>query len=126
MLEVRRKRILIIEDMAEIRRLIRVSLKREDFEIFEAETGDSGLAMALELKPDLVLLDRMLPGVLDGVSVCRAIKEGKAQPKVLMLTAMRGRENVAEGRSAGADGYIVKPFSPLELLAIVNQQLADG
>ena len=124
--EARRKRILIIEDVAEIRKLIRVSLKREDFEVFEAATGDSGLAMALELKPDLVLLDRMLPGTLNGLSVCRAIKGGPAQPKVLMLTAMRGRENVAEGRDAGADGYILKPFSPLELLAIIDQHLADS
>lgn len=125
MLEMHRKRILIIEDMAEIRRLLRVSLNRDDFEVFEAANGDSGLAMALELKPDLVLLDRMMPGTLNGLSVCRAIKSGEAPPKVLMITAMRGRENVAEGRDAGADGYIVKPFSPMELLANVDQHLAD-
>jgi DNA-binding response OmpR family regulator len=120
-----RQRILIVEDRPEIRRLIRVTVQLEDYEVLEADTGDTGLAMALELKPDLVLLDIMMPGSLDGMSVCRAIKRSAAPPKVLLLTAMRGRQHVSEGREAGADAYLLKPFSPLELIDIINQQLSD-
>ena len=120
-----RKKILIVEDRADIRRLIRVTVQLEEYEVFEAKDGDTGLAMALEIKPDLVLLDVMMPGALDGLSVCRAIKSSATPAKVLLLTALRGRQHVSEGREAGADAYLLKPFSPLELIDLINQQLAD-
>jgi CheY-like chemotaxis protein len=92
----RAKKILIVEDQDEIRRLIR---------------------------PDLVLLDVMLPGALDGLHVCRAIKAGPNPPLVLLLTSLGGRGRIAVGQKAGADAYLLKPFSPLQLIEIINHLL---
>jgi len=119
----RPKKILIVEDQDEVRRLIRMTVQLEDYEVVEADSGDSGLAMALEFKPDLVLLDVMLPGALDGFHVCRAIKAGAIPPPVLLLTAIGGRSRIAAGQKAGADGYLLKPFSPLQLIDTINQLL---
>jgi len=117
------KKILIVEDHADIRRLIRMTLEFEDFEIYEAADGDSGLAMALAVAPDLVLLDVMMPGVLSGLDVCRALQGLQNPPRLLLLTARGRAEDLAEGLQAGADGYMVKPFSPLQLIENINQQL---
>lgn len=117
------KKILIVEDQDEVRRLIRMTVQLEDYEVFEADTGDSGLAMALEIKPDLVVLDVMMPGALDGLHVCRAIKASPNPPPVLMLTALGRRSSIATGQKAGADAYLLKPFSPLQLIDTINQLL---
>jgi len=79
--------------------------------------------MALEIKPDLVVLDVMMPGALDGFHVCRAIKASPTAPAVLLLTALGGRGRIAAGRAAGADAYLLKPFSPLQLIDTINQLL---
>ena len=73
------KRILIVEDQADIRDLIRMSLEHGDFEIHEAEDGDQGLQMAQRLAPDLVLLDVMMPGQLNGLAVCKRLKADPSQ-----------------------------------------------
>lgn len=119
----RPRKILIVEDQDEVRRLIRMTVQFEDHEVFEADSGDSGLAMALEIKPDLVLLDIMLPGALDGLHVCRAIKAGPTPPPVLLITALGGRSRVMAGQKAGADAYLLKPFSPLQLIDTINRLL---
>jgi CheY-like chemotaxis protein len=118
-----RKKILIVDDQEEIRRLIRMSVQLEDYEVFEADTGDTGLAKALEIKPDLVVLDVMMPGALDGLHVCRAIKAGPTPTRVLLLTALGGRSRMAAAQKAGADAYLLKPFSPLQLIDVINQLL---
>ena len=118
------RKILIVEDQDDIRRLIRLTVQLEDYEVFEADSGDSGLAMALEIKPDLVLLDVLMPGVLDGLHVCRAIKAGPKPPPILLLTALGGRSRIAAGQKAGADAYLLKPFSPLQLVDTINRLLA--
>jgi two-component system phosphate regulon response regulator PhoB len=117
------KKILIVEDHADIRRLIRMTLEFDDFEIFEAQDGDSGLAMALSLAPDLVLLDVMMPGVLNGLDVCRALQALPQPPRVVLLTARGRHQDLAAGRQAGAHAYLVKPFSPLQLMENINEQL---
>ena len=117
------RKILVVEDQAEIRNLIRMTVKLEDHEVHEAADGDTGLAMALELQPDLVLLDVTLPGVLDGLQVCRALKALPTPPHVLLLTARRGKEDIRAGRDAGADAYNLKPISPLQLIDLIDQQL---
>lgn len=115
-------RILIVEDQAEIRHLIQITLSMSDYEVYEAETGPQGLAKARELKPDLVLLDVMMPGGMTGFEVCQAIK---ADPNlsgvmVMMLTALGAVADIDLARDSGADAYWVKPFSPGELLEQVE------
>ena len=119
-------RILIVEDQADIRKLIRMTLEFGDFEIHEAHDGESGLAMARAIRPAVMLLDVMMPGLLDGYQVCTRIKQDADLKaiQVVMLTA-RGQATVlAAGESAGADAYLVKPFSPLELIERVEAMVA--
>jgi DNA-binding response OmpR family regulator len=119
------KRILIVEDQADIRELIRMTLEIEDFDIHEAESGDLGLQMARQLKPDLVLLDVMMPGSLDGFGVCGHIKGDASlrKMKVVILSAKGQDHDKQQGKQAGADGYLTKPFSPRQLLDVVARQL---
>jgi DNA-binding response OmpR family regulator len=111
-------RILIVEDQPDICKLIRMTLEFGDFEIHEAHDGESGLNMARAVQPTLMLLDVMMPGLLDGYQVCQRIKQDPtmAQIKVIMLTARGQASDLAMGEAAGADAYLVKPFSPLELI----------
>jgi two-component system phosphate regulon response regulator PhoB len=122
----KRKRVLVVDDQDDIRRLICMTVQFEDYEVFEADSGDTGLAMALELKPDLVMLDVLMPGALDGLHVCRAIKAMPDPPRVLLLTGQGGRARRDAGHKAGADAYLLKPFSPLQLIAIINEQLGTA
>ncbi len=116
--------ILIIEDEKEIAELIRQTLERESFTCYLAHNGNEGLDMFYQKQPDLILLDIMLPG-LDGLEVCNRIRQkpGTKDPYILMLTA-RGEEiDRIIGLSTGADDYLVKPFSPRELVARVRALL---
>ncbi|HET8870784.1 MAG TPA: response regulator [Aquabacterium sp.] len=117
------KRVLIVEDQVDIRELIRLTLELEDFDIHEADNGDTGLSAAMELKPDLVLLDVMMPGSLDGIGVCRRIKSDPAlkKIKVIILSAKGQESDRHQGQQAGADGYLTKPFSPKQLLEVVTK-----
>ena len=119
-------RILIVEDQADIRKLIRMTLEFGDFEIHEAGDGETGLAMARAMRPHVMLLDVMMPGLLDGYQVCSRIKQDldlKAI-QVVMLTARGQATDLAAGQAAGADAYLVKPFSPLELIDRVESMVA--
>jgi DNA-binding response OmpR family regulator len=111
-------RILIVEDQTDICKLIRMTLEFGDFEIHEAHDGESGLNMARAIKPHVMLLDVMMPGLLDGYQVCRRIKQDAnlKQIQVVMLTARGQATDLDAGSEAGADAYLVKPFSPLELI----------
>lgn len=117
------KRALIVEDQADIRELIRMTLELEYTDIHEAENGDSGLVAARGLRPDLVLLDVMMPGSLDGFEVCRQLRADPSlrRTKVVMLTARGQESDQKEGLRAGADAYLTKPFSPKQLLDVVNR-----
>lgn len=119
------KKVLIVEDQADIRELIRMTLEIEDFDIHEAENGDIGLQMARQLKPDLVLLDVMMPGTLDGFGVCSHIKGDPSLKKIkVVILSAKGQDNdKQQGKSAGADGYLTKPFSPRQLLDVVSRQM---
>ena len=120
-------RILIVEDQPDICKLIRMTLEFGDFEIHEAHDGESGLNMARAVKPVLMLLDVMMPGLLDGYQVCRRIKQDPtmAHIKVIMLTARGQASDLAMGEAAGADAYLVKPFSPLELIERVEGMVSE-
>ncbi|PJI98570.1 response regulator receiver domain-containing protein [Acidovorax sp. 69] len=115
------KKILIVEDHMDIRKLLRMTLEFDDFEIHEAATGDAGWALARELCPDIVLLDVMMPGTLNGLDVCRRIKSdpGMLHTKVIMLTARVQAVDKEAGMAAGADDYLMKPFSTLQVLETI-------
>jgi CheY-like chemotaxis protein len=117
------KRVLIVEDQSEIRELIRMTLEMEDYDIHEAEDGRVGLQKAAQLAPNLMLLDVMMPGGIDGFSVCEKIRADARlkKTKVVMLTARAQPDDLARGKAAGADAYLVKPFSPRELLNVVTR-----
>ena len=117
------KRILIVEDQPDIRELIQMSLESGEFEIHEAENGDMALQMAAQLSPDLMLLDVMMPGSLDGLAVCQRIKTDPARKRtrIVMLSARSQAADRQAGLKAGADDYLVKPFSPRQLLQVVRR-----
>jgi two-component system response regulator VicR len=102
--------------------ILEYNLRREGYAVEKAYDGETGLRMALELKPRLVLLDLMLPG-LDGLSVCRALRETDSATPVLLLTAREAEDDKVLGLESGADDYITKPFAMKELLARVRANL---
>jgi two-component system phosphate regulon response regulator PhoB len=117
-------RILIVEDEGPLVTLLRYNLEREGFAISEASDGEEALLRAAEDRPDLILLDWMLP-LLSGIEVCRRLRRlpDTATVPIIMLTA-RGEENdKVRGFDCGADDYITKPFSPVELIARVRALL---
>ncbi|MFD2640315.1 response regulator transcription factor [Piscibacillus salipiscarius] len=114
-------KILVVDDEERIRRLLKLYLEREEYVIEEAENGEEALRKALEIDFDLILLDLMLPE-MDGVEVCTKLRERKATP-VIMLTAKGEESNRVQGFEVGADDYIVKPFSPREVVLRVKALL---
>lgn len=118
------KRVLIVEDEPSIADLVSQTLRRNGFETRIATDGDDGLMLIYELKPDVVILDLMLPK-MDGWEVCRRVKNDRAVAKtpILMLTARRSERDAVEGLELGADDYVRKPFSCDELVARVKSLL---
>ena len=117
-------KILIVEDEANIRQLLRYNLEKEGFQVMEAIDGIQGLRTAQREKPDLVLLDLMLPG-MDGLEVCRTLKGAPATSAlpIIMLTAKAEEVDKIIGLELGADDYMTKPFSPRELTARIKAVL---
>ena len=117
-----RKKILVVEDEKNIVDILVFNLAREGYDTLEAYDGATGLRLALEQDPDLILLDLMLPE-LDGFEVCRRLRgAGRATP-VIMLTAREEETDKVLGLELGADDYITKPFSMRELLARVKANI---
>ncbi|MBP8036386.1 MAG: response regulator transcription factor [Negativicutes bacterium] len=117
-------KVLIVEDEANIRQLVKYNLEKESFQVIEAEDGLQGLRLAKAEKPDLVLLDLMLPQ-MDGLEVCRSLKGNQATAAlpIIMLTAKSEEIDKVIGLELGADDYMTKPFSPRELVARVKAVL---
>lgn len=115
-------KILIIEDQPDIRSLITMTLQSEDHEIVEADDADSGWKRLLEQRPDIVLLDIMMPGDVDGLQLCRRIRQDErlAHTRIVLVSARGHRNDMQIGLEAGADDYLLKPFSPLRLLDLVD------
>lgn len=107
-------RILVVDDEERIRRLLRMYLEKEGYEIDEAEDGEAALRKAVAEDYGLIMLDLMLPGI-DGIEVCSRLRQVKSTP-VLMLTAKGEEVNRVQGFEVGADDYVVKPFSPREVI----------
>lgn len=115
-------RILVIEDEERIRQFLQRGLGFEGFRVDVAEDGPTGLKLARDNPPDLILLDVMLPG-MDGLEVCERLRSVNDEVPVLMLTAKESIEDRVKGFDAGADDYLVKPFAFDELLARVRALL---
>lgn len=115
-------KILIVEDDQKIANAIARGLKQENFIVEAVYDGDSGLASALGDEYDLIILDRMLPGT-DGVTICQEIRQQSIKTPILFLTAKGQIRDKVAGLDAGADDYLVKPFSFEELLARVRALL---
>jgi two-component system response regulator MtrA len=114
-------RILVVDDDTALAEMIGIVLRAEGFEPVFCADGAEALGIFRESKPDLVLLDLMLPG-LDGIEVCRLIRAESGTP-VIMLTAKADTTDVVKGLEAGADDYVVKPFNPKELVARIRTRL---
>ena len=120
------KRILIVDDQFEVRELVEVTLRIADYEILQAASGDEALRIARQEKPDLVLLDVMMPNsTVDGFEVCRQLKQDAETEhiSIVMITARGQDADFAAGKAAGADDYFTKPFSPLQLMNKVEEIL---
>ena len=118
-------RIVVVDDDPDIRELITMKLGNAGHEVFTEADGEAGLAAVIERRPDLVVLDWMMPG-LTGLDVCRALRDDPrtASTAVLLLTGRAQESDVERGFAAGADDYIVKPFSARELTSRVDALLS--
>ena len=115
------KTVLVVEDDANIVDVLRHNLLREGYEVVTARDGEAGLAAARSVRPDLIILDILLPG-LDGIEVCRILRKEMSIP-ILMLTARAGEIDTVVGLEMGADDYVTKPFGLRELLARIKALL---
>jgi CheY-like chemotaxis protein len=119
--------VLLCDDEEVLRQLVRATLGNGEYAIVEAADGDESLELARETQPDLIVLDMMMPG-RSGLEVLRELRadpETAATP-VIMLTARARESDRNEAASAGADRYLAKPFSPLELISVVEELLVNG
>jgi two-component system response regulator MtrA len=114
-------RILVVDDDPALAEMIGIVLQSEGFETRVCDNGDHALGAVREMRPDLVLLDVMLPGI-DGIEVCRLIRLESGVP-IIMLTAKTDTSDVVRGLESGADDYVVKPFDPTELVARIRARL---
>jgi DNA-binding response OmpR family regulator len=116
-------RILVIEDEPKIAQAVKKGLELKGYAVDAVYDSDSGLAYGLDPDYDLIVLDRMLPGKMDGVELCSQLRKGGIQTPVIMLTARGTIGDRVEGLNSGADDYLVKPFSFDELIARVRALL---
>ncbi len=117
------KKILIVDDQKEVRELVEITLRADGYKIFQAKNGRDAIETVKAHKPDLVIMDIMMPGELDGLEATRILKRNPDNHsiKIIMLTAKGQSTDLEEGFAAGADGYFTKPFSPLDLIKKVEE-----
>jgi CheY-like chemotaxis protein len=120
-----KRKILVVDDNKELRMLISLTLEFSQCELLEADSAVSGLEMLRTHQPDIILLDVMMPGELDGLGLCRMIRDDESLKhiKIIMLSAKGQQKDVQMGLEAGADDYVVKPFSPSELMQKLDIKL---
>ena len=119
------KKILIVDDHEEIRKLVEITLRVEDYQILQAKNGEEAIEIVKAQKPDLIIMDIVMPGNIDGVEATRMLKndpETKACT-IIMLTSKSDEEDIEKGMDAGANDYFTKPFSPLDLIKKVEEVL---
>ena len=120
------KKILVVDDEEDIRELVIITLEDEGYEMHEATNGEEAVEKAKELKPDLMVLDVMMPG-LTGYEVCEELKGEAATSgiKIVLLSARGSPTAERTGKAKGADAYMVKPFEPAELRGKIKEILGD-
>ena len=119
------KKILIVDDQPEVRELVEVTLLSDDYVIYKADRGDKAVEIAIREKPDVILMDIMMPGSIDGLEATRILKNNPQTREacIVLLTAKGQKNDIEKGFQAGADDYFIKPFSPLELLKKIDDVL---
>lgn len=119
-----KKTVLIVEDEEDLRDIVIYNLDREGYKTIGVESGEEGLERAIALRPDLILLDLMLPGI-NGMDVCRQLKQNEDTKNIpIIMASAKGEEaDIVSGLELGADDYVTKPFSPRILLARVRSVL---
>jgi DNA-binding response OmpR family regulator len=119
------RKVLVVDDDPTIRDVLSAMLGFEGCEVEVASDGQSAIDAAKAMQPDVVLLDVMMPG-LNGLEVCRLLKaDAHRAPKIVMVTAKSSVKDQALGLGAGADAYLTKPFSPLQVLDLVGLEAGD-
>lgn len=121
------KKVLIVDDREEVRELVKATLETEKYEILEADSGEKSIEVARMEKPELILMDIMMPGGTDGLEAVRLLRNDPITRgcSIIMLTAKGQEFDRIEGKKAGADDYFIKPFSPLDLLRKVDEILGE-
>lgn len=114
-------KVLVVEDEETLLFTLKHNLKREGYNVYAASRGDDGLRLAREHRPDLIVLDLMLPGI-DGMQVCRMLRRDTDVP-IIMVTALGGEGDRVAGLDCGADDYVAKPFGMRELMARIRALL---
>jgi len=119
------KKILIVDDHAEVRRLVEMTLRVGDYKILQAQNGKEAIEIARNKKPGLIIMDIMMPGKIDGLEATRILKDDpETKDSIIIILSAKGQEiDKEKGLKAGADDYFTKPFSPLELIKKVEEVL---
>ncbi len=115
------KKVLLVDDQENVRLLVKTTLEDSEYQFYQASNGKEAIKKTLLIKPDLIFLDIMMPG-MDGFEVCRQIKSNPETKKILvvMLTAKGQKVDVQKGKKYGANAYFIKPFSTLALREITD------
>jgi len=116
-------KILIVDDQPEVRELVEITLRSKNFQILQAMNGENAINIARKEKPDLIIMDIMMPGKIDGIEATRILKNDPETKEILIiiLTAKGQAGDVEKGYKAGADDYFIKPFSPLDLIKKIDE-----
>jgi len=119
------KKILIVDDQLQIRELVEITLRVADYRILQAKSGEEAVEIVKAEKPDLTIMDIMMPGKIDGLEATRILKNDSETKDctIIMLTAKGQETDREKGFEAGADDYFTKPFSPLDLIRKVEEIL---
>ena len=119
------KKILIVDDQVEIRDLVEITLRVSDYNILKASSGEDAIEIAEKEKPDLIIMDIMMPGKIDGMEAARILKNNdKTRESIIIFLSAKDQEvDIEAGKAVGASGYFVKPFSPLDLINKVEESL---
>jgi two-component system phosphate regulon response regulator PhoB len=117
------KKVLIVDDHAEVRRLVEMTLRAGEYKVFQAKNGQEAIEAARKEKPGLIIMDIMMPGDIDGLEATCVLKNDPETKDslIIMLTAKGQEFDKEKGLEAGADDYFTKPFSPLELIKKVEE-----